>query len=406
MPNLTITVVWVAAVSSQNHGWLLGMTAGIGAACGVLLFLRGFKMLRFKRLIEDTPASKVRSASMGLVELNGMPVGPAMIPAGISGDPCFYYRAIAWESQKSGKDSEWKQVADESLFVPFFLKDDTGSMLIHAQGADMDVHRNFKDEFGGSFFEGGNVPEGPVQMFLLRHGLLGKHVRLEEHCIKPDLPLFVVGTLGENHSPWPAAPEPHIPPPNAPLSPHGVGLVRSFGIGTVSARKARAAAAIPVPIISGVARPVPMVSAKAAPKPAPSATSSWKDISMNEIHPPRMPAPAPVERIESAPVAPSSFPFTPPGGFGQIASRQQDVRSDAAIAVEDAPADVPSPDSEFDRNAPVAVGKGNSDAPFTISWESRRALIQNLGWQSAACIWGGPLLTIVSAYLFFVWLGM
>ena len=114
---------WIAAVSSRDQGRIVAWSL-VGAAVGIFLFFRGFKMLQLKRLIQNTPTSKVRSASMGLVELSGMPVGPNTIPAGITGDACFYYRATAWERVQSGNNSEWKRVADESLFVPFFLKDD------------------------------------------------------------------------------------------------------------------------------------------------------------------------------------------------------------------------------------------------------------------------------------------
>ena len=104
--------------------------AAIGAGLGVFLFFRGFSMLRYKRIILNTPFSKIRSASMGLVEISGMAHGPQTIPAGITGDPCYYYRAIAWQLKQSGKNQEWKRVADESLYVPFFVEDPTGRMLI------------------------------------------------------------------------------------------------------------------------------------------------------------------------------------------------------------------------------------------------------------------------------------
>src|ERR1700690_1313191 len=142
---------------SRDEGKIV-VWAMIGAAAGVYLFFRGFRILQFKRLVLNTPLSKVRSASMGLVELSGMAIGPQTIPAGITGDPCYYYRATAWELRQSGNSRQWKQVASESLFVPFFVQDDTGRMLVNAQGADMDVHRNFKDEFGGSFFSSTDMP--------------------------------------------------------------------------------------------------------------------------------------------------------------------------------------------------------------------------------------------------------
>ena len=117
--------------------------AVLGAAAGIFLFVRGFFMLRYKRMILNTPASKIRSASMGLVELSGMAEGPQTIPAGITGEACYYYRAIAWQLEQSGRNRQWKKVADESLYVPFFINDTTGRMRVDAAGADMEVHREF-----------------------------------------------------------------------------------------------------------------------------------------------------------------------------------------------------------------------------------------------------------------------
>ena len=113
--------------SASDGVWLM-LTALIGAAGGVALFFRGFRMLQYKRLILNTPFSKVRSASMGLVEVSGTPTGPQTISAAITGEPCYYYRAQAWQWVDSGDGNKWKQVLDESLSVPFFLEDSTGKV--------------------------------------------------------------------------------------------------------------------------------------------------------------------------------------------------------------------------------------------------------------------------------------
>lgn len=60
----------------------------------------------------------------------------------------------------------------------------------------------------------------------------------------------------------------------------------------------------------------------------------------------------------------------------------------------------------YDLQARVAIGKGNARAPFTISCESQRDLILALGWKSAACIWGGPALTVTCVYILLLTLGV
>src|SRR5258705_11701785 len=76
-------------------GWL-GIAALLGGYSGIYLFLRGFRMLQHKRLFLNTPLSKIRSASMGLLELRRMTKGPQTIRAGITGGPCYYYRVPLW----------------------------------------------------------------------------------------------------------------------------------------------------------------------------------------------------------------------------------------------------------------------------------------------------------------------
>ncbi len=378
----------------------------------VYLFFRGFRMLQFKRLVLNTPLSKVRSASMGLVELSGMAIGPQTIPAGITGDPCYYYRATAWELRQSGNRREWKQVASESLFVPFFLQDDTGRMLVNAQGADMDVHRNFKDEFGGSFFSSTDMPMGSVQDFLLRYGIAGRHVRLEEYCIKPEYPLFVLGTLGESHARARMVPEKHVSETLSSVNlrwrsgPIANGVWQMFG-GTPGVQMELNRPPVGFPLQPPVqARgqsqsfrpsmsPISQHSQVAATA-APPVASSWSSVSMDEVHPPR----AGVQIAASTSVAQTDQPRD----VSQVATAQP-LRESANTSIPDMPPLEDSPTAGFDLNASVAIGKGDNGAPFTISCESQRELVRALGWKSTACIWGGPALTVTCIYILALTLG-
>ena len=398
-------------LTSRDEGKIV-VWAMIGAAAGVYLFFRGFRMLQFKRLVLNTPLSKVRSASMGLVEVSGMAIGPQTIPAGITGDPCYYYRATAWELRQSGNSRQWKQVASESLFVPFFLQDDTGRMLVNAQGADMDVHRNFKDEFGGSFFSSTDMPMGSVQDFMLRYGIAGRHVRLEEYCIKPEYPLFVLGTLGESHARARMLPERHV---SATLSsinlrwrsgPIANGVWQMFG-GTPGMQIELNRSAVGFLLQPPVQAPGQSQSVRPAMSPssqhsqvaasaAPPAASSWSSVSMDEVHPPRTGA----QIAASTSVA----QMDQPRDVSDVAATQP-LRESASRSLADMPPLEESPTAGFDLNASVAIGKGDNGAPFTISCESQRELVRALGWKSTACIWGGPALTVTCIYILALTLG-
>jgi E3 Ubiquitin ligase len=391
---LSISTQILLSISSTNQG-KMQLYAVIGAGAGIYLFFRGFKMLQFKRLILNTPTSKVRSASMGLIELTGVPVGPVTIRAGITGDSCYFYRATAWELQRSGNNSTWKRVADESLFVPFFLQDDTGHMLVNAQGADMDVHCNFKDEFGSSFFNSG-MPMGAAQDFLLRYGLSGQRVRVEEHCIKPGYPLFVLGTLGESTARWGSTPERHLSAASSSINLRttsgamGNGLLQMLGgVPGVQMELNNAKTASGRAAITSSTQPVPSVVAPAA--------SRWSSVSMDEVHKPVATAKVPVD-TSLAEMMPAKTPLPP-------AAVAQPVRSSASVSIADSPPLEASSNSSFALNTPVAIGKGNNGAPFTISSESQRELCRGLGWKSTACIWGGPALTVACVYILFLTLG-
>src|SRR5580765_3193621 len=173
---------------------LLSTVAILG---GLYLFFRGFPLLARKRLLLNTPTSKIRSASLGLVEISGVATGPYTLPAPISGVPCFLYCTTAWIQSDDSKSHEWKKVAEETLHVPFFVNDGTGQLLIDPRGAELDLHRDLHQTYSDTIFS----PHAPPQVssFLARHGATdSSKIRIEERCIKPKDTLFVVGTMAEN----------------------------------------------------------------------------------------------------------------------------------------------------------------------------------------------------------------
>jgi E3 Ubiquitin ligase len=366
----------------------LAAYAAIGAVAGVVLFYRGFRMLQFKRLVLNTPFSKIRSASMGLVEVSGTAIGPQTIPAGITGAPCYYYCATAWELKESGNSREWKKVAEETLYVPFFVDDSSGRLLVDPQGADLDVHRTFKDEFSRSLFGGRDMFPENVTNFLARNGIGGSgNIRLEEHCIEPGYPLFILGTLAENPTPGMNAPAPHVTIPSSSIrwrssssffSGGGNGLLQAFtGISTTAFTGATKR--IPASRTSDLSsRPIAASTSPAA--------GDWSSVSMDDAPPvrnTRLPAPAP--RHDTLAPAASAAVAT------AVAERSQDMSQERTPA--------PSQNAGFDTHPPVVLTKGTGNDPFAISSESQRDVVRALAWKSAACIWGGPLLTLISFYV-------
>ena len=72
-------------------------------------FIGAFYFFLRKRIIEDTPTSRITSAAQGYVELSG--VGKLMdgstITGPLTGIPCTWYQYTVEEYRSSGKKSHW-----------------------------------------------------------------------------------------------------------------------------------------------------------------------------------------------------------------------------------------------------------------------------------------------------------
>lgn len=375
----TIIILFAENYSVHIDGRLI-FWAAVGTVFGVVMFFRGFQMLRYKRLILNTPESKVRSASMGPVEIEGMAKGPHTIPAGLTGEACFYYRAMAWQLRQSGKNQQWQKVADESLYLPFFIEDSTGRMLVNPAGAELDVHCNFKDQIGDAFFAHPEMMPENVSAFLGRNGLaVTDSTRLEEYCIKPEYPLFIFGTLGKNDARVQWTPVVQIADrktfkaklnPFGPLGSFGSQIL-GVGMGVSPALSTIQPSQVPI-----------SRTGAASPQLQKPAASSWSSVSMDE---------AGMAKVGSAIARhAASAPVRAPG------------KSVAAVADrEAAPVAPPPPQATVDANGfeinpTVALGKGENGTPFTISSNSQKDVVRALAWKSSLCIFGGPILTLVS----------
>lgn len=166
----------------------------IGVPAGIYLFYRGFAVLARKRLIEDIPRSTIRSASIGEVEVTGKAAGPYTILSPLSQTECYYYRAEAHLLGEPLHRSLARKRWVENLSVPFFLDDETGSVMIDARGAEIDLSCTYDEEVSTS------TPGDCIRHFLQRRDLPDNGIRLVEYCIADADQLFVLGTLAENSS--------------------------------------------------------------------------------------------------------------------------------------------------------------------------------------------------------------
>jgi hypothetical protein len=333
--------------------------AAIGAVGGLYLFYRGFRLLQRKRLILNTPASKIRSASMGLVEINGVATGPYVINSPLKQMSCYYYRSTAWEYQQRGKNSEWVKVAEETLHIPFYMDDGSGKLLVDPSGAEMDLHCDLHEEYNRSVLLSGPEMPGSVYSFLSRHGVdSGRRIKVEERCIGPNNNLFILGTLSQNP-----------------------GLDTSV-----------------VPTWAGQAAP------KSITRPVPAITPTKQQPEVVHLSDESTAVPA-IEMTQQQKIAAAllragigSPAAWAAAGVSPQAAIQGGSSAAPAVAISAEPPEENSLQT-FDLHPPVMLMKGSHDPTFFISWRSQRDLIATLGWKSTLMIWGGPALTLVCVYL-------
>ena len=359
-----------------NHLTLLSSVAIVG---GLYFSCLGFQLLGRKRLLLSTPTSKIRSAALGPVEVNGAAAGPYTIPAPITGRPCFLYRATAWR-QPEGKPQVWQKIADETLHLPFFVHDSTGQLLLEPLGADLDLQRDFREEYAGLSLSStsssparDDVPPR-VSAFLSRHGVVPSgRLRLEESTIKPEDALFVMGTLMEN-------PGVQV----RPLSPSALSLHNNspYGDGPHSGEPERMSETRPFPqIIRLTTSSSPSTTREMSQQGKIAAALTRAGITK--------PAAWSAAGVRYNTVAVEENAPFPPGAGNEAHLSDPRLQEHADS-------------SEFNLTPPVALMKGANDSAFVISFRSQKEFVVSLAWKSAAMVCGGAAITFLGVYVLLV----
>jgi E3 ubiquitin ligase/EF hand domain-containing protein len=127
-----------AKVSPADDFWLWATILIVATIAG---FFFAFKNMHSKRIIEDTPTSKIRSAAQGYLELVGhgrlMEGQPIVSP--LTGTTCTWYEFKVEEHRQSGKNSKWVTVKKGLSDELFLIKDETGQCIIDPEGAHVTV---------------------------------------------------------------------------------------------------------------------------------------------------------------------------------------------------------------------------------------------------------------------------
>lgn len=124
---------FILQLPSDKFAWLCGL-AGLVAAAGLF---GSFLFLYRKRLMEDTPTSRIRSAHQGYVELEGIGRimdGPPIISP-LTGRRCVWWSYRVEEKRRQGRGRQWLTIAKGVSDDSFLLEDPTGRCVVDPTGA-------------------------------------------------------------------------------------------------------------------------------------------------------------------------------------------------------------------------------------------------------------------------------
>ena len=185
---------------------LLPLLMGAVGATGLLW--ASLRLRRRQRLLRDLPTSRAQGVFIGLVELHGTAEAARPLHSYLAAKSCVHYD---WQIEEhwtrlvtethTGKDgrsrtrtrqqSGWSTVAKGGETAPFFLRDETGAVLINPTGAKIESSPIFDEVIGRShplYYE-----KGPPQAVA---GSSHRR-RCRERAILLHAPLYVVGTARE-----------------------------------------------------------------------------------------------------------------------------------------------------------------------------------------------------------------
>ncbi len=203
MPPNTIFISYLAYFIVMLDARIL-MWAFVMLGGGTYVFINGFKWFQQKRIIENTPTSKIRSLAMGPVEVFGkvLPYKNKMFKSPFSGSKCVWCKWTLEEYRNHGKSSSWVMVRQGLMSSYFMLNDGTGSVLVDSNGAKIDIPMDvvMKQGFLKKEFTPQVIKFLGEQNVYHKSLLLGftKDLRAREYFLAPNDKVYIMGTAGDN----------------------------------------------------------------------------------------------------------------------------------------------------------------------------------------------------------------
>jgi hypothetical protein len=198
-------VLFADNIQPQDFGPFLPW---LGGAIAIFALVASLRACRRKRLIDNLPTSKTQGVFIGLVELKGNVQCEQPIVSYLAATPCVYYSfdieerwsRLVTETVTDDKgntrtvtrqESGWTSVDSRTESTPFYVQDDTGSLLVRPEGARIEALGVFSQSC--SRFDPLYYGKGPAGGIIDSDGMR----RFTEEAIPLQAPIFIVGQARE-----------------------------------------------------------------------------------------------------------------------------------------------------------------------------------------------------------------
>jgi hypothetical protein len=188
----------LTCLSSPSSDWILQAPADDFWQWAIILtvatvagFIGAFYFFLRKRIIEDTPTSKIRSAAQGYTELSGISklMDGSTINGPLTDTICTWYKYTIEQHRSSGKNSHWVTIEEGISDSLFLIIDDTGEAVIDPEKAN--VTPAYTDVWYGSSRQPQHRSSAKRKKKFFNIGIGG--YRYTEMRIHPNESLYAIG---------------------------------------------------------------------------------------------------------------------------------------------------------------------------------------------------------------------
>lgn len=192
----------VQAAMHSGDFWQIFFVIAVGAAYVILPWVLLFYCHRFNitsRLLRALPTSKVKGVFMGMVEVKGTAESALPLQSFLAERECVHYaytieekwRRVTTANGKTRTTTGWTTVAQGGNSQDFYLRDDTGDLLIRPYGAAIEGEKVMETQCGESdpiYY--GKGPHESISGSVHRR-------RFIEHAVQHHSPIYVAGHARE-----------------------------------------------------------------------------------------------------------------------------------------------------------------------------------------------------------------